>query len=546
MRIGELLMMNGLITEEQLSHALKQQVNSPKKIGEILIDNEAITERQLVEALEFQLGVSVVKMDELIVDKETIKLVDESIARKHCIFPVEKKGGKIKVAMADPINKEAIKDIQMATGMSVQPFIATRSDLEKVILESYGMPESVGELLAIIEVGLEQKASLIYLDPQEDGLVIKFRIDDTVKIHKTIDAERQKSVITKIKTISNLNTTETKLPQEGFVHKQIGDKNYDIRVSTLPTVNGESVLLQIIEQADQAMTITDLGFSEKNEKNIDKLIQNNDGIILVSGPARSGKTATLYSLFDRLNMGNKKAVTIEEMMERRLEGVTQVEVNANLGFSFETGLQSILRGRPDLVMLGNIPDAKIAEIATRGSLAGSLVLGGIYSNSAIGTINRLIDMGIEPYLVASSLKGVVTQRLVRKICDHCAQSVPVTDKEYKHFEAHELLQTKDQKDGKGKMSNFRTFVAANISGKMTVVHGGGCRFCNNTGFKGYIGIQEVLVIDEQLGELIIEKKPFKEIEQYLKQHGFKTLLFDGLQKAREGFTTVDEVLKVVN
>jgi type IV pilus assembly protein PilB len=547
MRIGELLIMNGLITDEQLGHALKQQVNSPKKLGEILIDDGAITERQLVEALEFQLGIPAVKMDELIVDKDTIKLIDESVARKHCIFPVEKRGGKIKVAMVDPINQEAIKDIQMTTGMSVQPFIATRTDLEKVIMENYGMSESVGELIEIIELGLEQKAKFIYLDPVEDGLVIKFRINNEVKTHKKIELEKQRAIISRLKTISNLNTAETKIPQDGFIHKQVEGKNFDIRVSTLPTVNGESIHLRIIDQSEKVTKVADLGISERNMKSIEKVFTDPTGLLLVSGPTGSGKTSTLYSLLDHLNNENIKAVTIEEMMEHRMTGVTQLEVNERVGLTFSTGLQSVLRQSPDVVMLGDIPDARTAEFATRGSLAGSLVIASMYGRNAIGAINRLINMGLEPYLIASSIKGVVSQRIVRRICDECAQSVPVSDKEYKLFEAHDLLQTKDQKgEGKSIMGNFRTFVAANISGKMTVVHGGGCRYCNNTGFKGHIGLHEVLTIDDHLRELIIEKKPVKEMEQHLKQNGFKSLLYDGLLKAKEGLTTVEEVLKVIN
>ncbi|WLD91681.1 GspE/PulE family protein [Alkalihalobacillus sp. AL-G] len=547
MRIGELLVMNGLITEEQLEKALKQQAHSYKKLGEILIENKLITERQLVEALEFQLGIPVVNMDEVVLDKGTVQLVEESIARRYGIVPIEQKNGKIKVAMIDPLNQEAIKAVQVATGMIVQPCIATRIEVEKAIIDNYGVLESVKELTKIIEFAFEKNASDIHFSPQQDGLEVKYRIENELQEQKTIPKNLQESVIGRIKTLSGMNTSERNVPQSGRIHKQVNNKNYDIRISTLPTVEGESVVLRIMDQSEDIMKLSDLGFSEDNLKKIEKANEKQNGLTLITGPALSGKTTTLYSLLSHLNDENQKVITIEDPVERRIEGITQVETNEQSDFTFAKGLQSIVNQDPNIVVLGDIPNADTAEAATRVSLSGRHLIGSIHGTNALKTIRRLIDMDIEPYLIASSLSAIVAQRVIRRVCDRCAHSVPVSDEELKLFEENELVESNDQKNKqKSSLGNFRSFVTTNKSGKMAVIRGDGCMQCNNTGYHGYLGVQEVLVVNEQMREMIVNKRPMKVIEQHLKENGFKTMLYDGLLKAREGLTTVEEVMKVVH
>jgi type IV pilus assembly protein PilB len=465
MRIGELFVMNGLITKEQLEQALKQQVHTRKKLGEILIDKGLITERMLVEVLEFQLGFPVVNMYETALDMNTVQLIPESLARKHCVIPIERKNGKIKVAMVDPLNYEAIEEIRMATNMSVQPVIAIRSEVEQAITRNYGLKESVDELMVdldklefkdeeqeandqgspivklvnqIIQSAVQQKASDIHIETQEKQVIVKYRIDGVLRTEKALPKHMQGVLTARMKIISKLNIAERRLPQDGRIQMQVDNKRIDIRVSTLPTVHGESIVLRILDQSAGIKKIEELGLSEANLIKFDKIIQRPNGIILITGPTGSGKTSTLYSAIGQLNGEDTKIITIEDPVEYRMSGVTQVQVNSQVGLTFAAGLRSILRQDPNIVMVGEVRDAETAEIAVRASLTGHLVFSTLHTNSAISTISRLVDMGIDPYLIASSLSCVVAQRLVRRVCKECAHQVPARDEEIKLLEAHGL------------------------------------------------------------------------------------------------------------
>jgi type IV pilus assembly protein PilB len=547
MRIGELLVMNALITSEQLEQALHQQRHIHKKLGEILIENGLINERQLAEALEFQLGVPVVHLDETSFDPNTVDLIPETMARKYGIIPIERKGGKIIVAMNDPLNYQAIKEVQLAAGMSVQPFIATRTEIEQAIIQNYGVMESLEELNEIIQFGVEHKASDIHLAPSDNGLAIKYRIDNALRTERTVPLHKQRALIERIKMMSNIDTAERRLPQVGRMQKQIDHKNIEIRVSTLPAVNGESIVLRIINHGDEMRKIADLGFSEANLAKLEKAIQRADGMVVVCGPAVSGKSSTLYSILHQLKREELKIITVEDPMDRRMPEITQVEVNERIGLTFAYGLQSVLLQDPNIVMIGEIRDAETVKIAARASRSGRFVISGIDENNAVSTIKRLASMSMDSYMLSAAISSIVAQRLVRRVCDQCAQAAPVSDEEMKLFETYELLHPDDQKiTNKSIIGNFRTFVTAHMSGKMTVIRGSGCKLCNNTGYRGLLAIQEVLIVDDSLRKLIIQNASYDELEQHLKQCGFKTMLYDGLLKAREGMTTVEEVLKAVH
>ncbi|WP_243297385.1 GspE/PulE family protein [Bacillus litorisediminis] len=545
MRIGELLIMNGLITEEQLEKALQKQKYTFKKIGEILIEEQLITERQLVEVLEFQLGIPVIDLNEKSLDKATVHLIHESVARKHCMLPIEQKDGKLRVVMADPLNKEAIQDIQSATGMAVLPCLAPRSELESAIINQYGVLDSVKELSDIIDYGIQQNASAIHLDAQPDGLIVRYKINNKLEKQKTIPKQMQEAVLGRLKTIANLNTSERKLPQTGVFHKKAQNVEYTIRVSTLPTIDGDSAVLHFFKQSDTILNLTDLGLTDSNLGKLKQATEPLKGLILIAGPAASGKTTQAYSLLQELKNDNRKVVSVEGIVNRRINGVMQVEINESNGFTYADGLRSVMNLDPNVIMIDDIPDAETAEAAIRISLSGRLVIGSIHGTDAIHTIKRLMDMGIEPYLIASSLSCIVGQRIVPKICERCAQSTPATDSEIKLFEAYNLLDYDNHKE-KSRIGNFRTFVAANKNSKLPVVRGEGCKICDNSGYKGFIGIQEVLMIDDGLRELILNKSPIQEFKQYVILQSFKTMIYDGLVKAREGITTVDQILKAVN
>jgi len=540
MRIGELLVMNGLITEEKLKLALKQQVNSNRKLGEILVDSGEITEHQLVEALEFQLGIPVANLREAVFENTAIHLVNESTARKYNIIPINHKGGKLKVAMVDPLNYEAIKQIQIDTGLSVQPHLAAQSELEQAIIQHFGVNETVEEVDQIIRSAVEQKAKNIQLIPEENELIIKYQIMNTLQKQKVISQNRE-ALIHRIKMMANLNAEERRLPQEGRLEWKSENKPIDVRVSTLPTVNGEHILMRISDPSEEVAKLSNLGFIDDNYRKLENIIQQPSGFILVSGPPGSNKSATLYAILNELYNNQLNIISVEESVERRLKGITQVEVNNRIGFTIADALQSALCRSPDVMMVDHLWDKETIHLAAKASLANCRSLCGILGNSAGDTIRRMLELGVDPHLLAASLSGVIVQRSIRCVCKHCAHSVHATDEETKIFANYNL----HDQNKSSYLKNFRTYVTAQISGKITIIRGKGCQVCNNTGYDGIVTIHEVLPIDKKMKELIGKLLPPLEFEQYLKEKEYRTILYDGLLKARDGLTTVEEVMKVV-
>lgn len=328
---------------------------------------------------------------------------------------------------------------------------------------------------------------------------------------------------------------------------EINSKTFDIRVSVLPNVNGESLTLRLVEMSESIPKLEDLGMSESNLSKLQEVIEKRKGTILFSGPPHSGKTSTLYSVIQSLNKEDAKIVAVEDPVERRIPGIVQVDVNERNGLTFPYALQTVLRQDPNTVMIGDIHDLKTAEMAGRASVAGIFVLSAIHEENAVKAIRRLMDMAMDRYLIAASLSCVVAQRMVPRICRHCTQSVPATEEELKLLDFHGLLQSEDQSKGsKGMMGNFRTFVSSHISGKITLTKGNGCSICGNTGYRGYAAIHEVLMVDDKLRDMIYQDRTVLELEKHLEETGHRTLLYDGLLKAREGVTSVEEVLKAIN
>lgn len=543
MRIGELLIMNGLLTEEQLEQTLKEQLFSRKKIGQILVGNGIITERQLVEALEFQLGIPALNMMDTVFDSAAVFLIDETIASKFTVIPIQQKDRKIKVAMADPLNAEAILEIQMATGMRVQPFLATNEEIVRAIQENYDVTESAEELNEILRSALRDRVKEIHLEPGEKEWTVKFRDKQLMKTYKRISSPLRELILRRIRTLANLPFHEQGLPQEGRLNVVIEDKPVLFQVSILPTVKGESVVLLMMEDEEAVKGFNDLEWSEANLDKVEKTLQKHKGLFLISAPPHNGKATALYALIKHIHKEEMKTITLEDPVQQHIEGIMQVAVQERSGFTFM--LHAVMRHNPDMVMISELRDAETVRLATRLALSDKLVLGAVEGNNSLTTINQLIERGADRYLLVSSLSCVVSQRLVRKICKQCAQAVPVTDEELNIFETHHLHQSEDKNSSKGLIGNFRTFVTAQISGKMTVTRGIGCRLCNETGFRGEAAIQEVIVMDETLRELFIKQSSMKEIEDYLQKNGFKSMLYDGLTKVKEGVTTVKEVLSVL-
>lgn len=566
MRFGELLVNHGFITKEQLEEGLRIQSQSKdkKKLGMVLMELGYISERQIVEVLEFQLGFPAVSLLDTRLETDVLELLPEAIARKHTVFPVRKSGERLVLAMTDPLDYIAIEEVRLATSLPVQPVITTASDIEQAIARFYGLQGSAVKEIEedfvmetddveqealnqsspvvrlvnqIIQAAVAQRASDIHIEPEEHQVVIRFRVDGVLRVEQKLPKTMQNVLTARLKILAKLNITERRLPQDGRIQFQVDGKRVDIRVSTLPGVTGESIVLRILDQSIGVKQLSELGFSDHHYTLFEKVLHRPNGIILISGPTGSGKSSTLYSALQMLNKPDVKIITVEDPVEYRIEGITQVQVHSQIGLTFASGLRSILRQDPNIVMVGEIRDSETAEIAVRASLTGHLVFSTIHTNSAISTITRLVDMEIEHYLIASSLNCVVAQRLVRRVCRECAVSVPARPDEMQLFAENGLL-TEQWLESTGTDHQSR-------SEPLMLTRGKGCASCGKTGFKGRIAIHEVLVLDEGMRRLIAGKASLEELTDHAMAGGFRTLLRDGLEKVMGGLTTTEELLKAV-
>ncbi|KHF40952.1 GspE/PulE family protein [Halalkalibacter okhensis] len=545
-RLGDLLVDAGLLQEKQLNEALDAKA-SDQKLGDALLELGFITEQQLIEALEIQLGIEQISLYRYPIDVNLMKVVPKEFAIRNKLIPLKLDGNQLLVAMADPMDYFAIDDLRMLTGYQIDTAIATKDEITQAIDRHYNMGEALvdNELLEeleekanttngqvgendapviklvnqLLQTGLSQKASDIHIDPQEKKLVIRYRVDGVLKTEQAFPKRIQNSLIARVKIMANLNITETRLPQDGRIKTFVNKTPIDLRISTLPTVYGEKIVIRILDLGSTLNKISQLGFNKLNHQKFMKLIEQPSGLLVITGPTGSGKSSTLYAGLNHLNTDQVNIITIEDPVEYQIEGINQVQVNNQVGLSFAAGLRSILRQDPNIVMVGEIRDAETAEIAIRASLTGHLVLSTLHTNSAIATIPRLIDMGIEPYLVVSSLSGIVAQRLVRKNCPQCKKAYEPNEME------RNLFQRRGMKPG-------------------TIYRGEGCQTCKDTGYKGRIAIQEVLVIDDTIRQLMMNNQSMSSIREYALKNGMIFLIDDGLLKVKQGLTTLDEVLRV--
>lgn len=543
-RIGDLLVETGLITQDQLEEALVTQRDTKKKMGDTLIHMGYITEQQLIEVLEFQLGVPHVSLYKYNIDRTIVNIIPEKLAFQYQVIPIKKHDNKLTVAMADPLDYYAIDDLRMTTGFLIEPVIASKDELSTLINRYYGIQETVNEIMQhlpkeetndeqleseeapvskmvnqIIRNAVMQQASDIHFDPLENEFRVRFRVDGVLRTEQALSKHMQGIISARIKIMSKLNIAEKRLPQDGRFKMEVDYRTIDVRVSTLPTVFGEKIVLRILDLSQSIKQIEQLGFLGDKAQQFRKMFQKAYGLILVSGPTGSGKTSSLYAALNELNKENVNIITLEDPVEYQLHGINQIQVNDKIGLTFAKGLRSILRQDPNIIMVGEIRDTETAEMAIRSALTGHLVLSTIHTNDSISSITRLIDMGIEPFLVSSSLSGVVGQRLVRKICTNCIEDYTPSIEE-------KLLLNKYNIDAP------------------KLKRGRGCSKCNKTGYKGRIAIQELLILDDSIKQMIIEKQPDSVYHKHLKANGFTTMLEDGLEKVKLGITTVTEVISV--
>lgn len=544
-RLGDLLVEANVLTEEKLQWALDHK-QSNERLGDVLIRENFVTEQTLIEVLEFQLGIPHVSLNQFPIDPDIIHLVPKETAKRYLLVPLRTEKNKLFVAMADPMDYFAIEELRMITGFKIEPCISTKQDLHKIISKYYDLQETMDAAMndlagfteeenvdivtddspivvlvnQIINDAVVQGASDIHFDPQDNELRIRFRVDGVLKTERSLPKNMQKMIVARIKIMGNLNITENRLPQDGRIQVHAQMRSIDLRLSTLPTIYGEKIVMRVLDTKNAQISIDNLGLSTENNERFRKMIKKPNGIVLITGPTGSGKSSTLSATLNDMNDDALNIITVEDPVEYQLEGINQIQVREEVGLTFAAGLRSILRQDPDIVMVGEIRDTETAQIATRASLTGHLVLSTLHTNSAVESIARLMDMGIEAYLITSSLEGVVAQRLVRRVCRDCSEQRPPTPTEQTVFLQHEMV------------------VSSITSGK-------GCVACNHTGYKGRLAIHEVLAIDDELKRMILQKEGTVELLKVAQSNGFKTLMLDGLNKAVQGLTTVEEIVRVI-
>ncbi|WP_349408035.1 GspE/PulE family protein [Pseudalkalibacillus sp. SCS-8] len=536
LRLGDLLVSKNLITQDQLDEALAEK-SKEQKLGDALVDRGYITERKLIEVLEFQLGIPHVRLANITIDTSLTTLVPKELARRNIYIPINKRNDQLTVAMADPMDYHSIEDLRLSTGFQIMPVIAGKSEIIQAINKYYGGLEKLKQPLEkdgkrdevdasavkvvdqILSDAVESLASDIHIDPQEQQLLVRFRIDGVLRNEQSLPKSTQAAVTSRIKVMADLDITEFRIPQDGRIKLTINKSKIDLRISILPTMFGEKVVIRILDLSKTNLKMSNLHFTERNAETFKSLLDKPNGLILLTGPTGSGKTSTLYTGLNRLNREEVNIITIEDPVEYQLQGINQIQVNNSVGLTFAKGLRSILRQDPNIIMVGEIRDPETAEIAIQSSLTGHLVLSTLHTNDAVSAITRLIDMGIEPYLIASSVTGVVGQRLVRRICKDCMEDYEPTEKERQLFYSRS-------------MSVERLY------------RGAGCETCRNTGFKRRIPIHEVIKLDEVIRERIMRKSSNDLIKKHLQENDVRWLIDDGLHKAKQGLTTVDEVMRV--
>lgn len=544
-RLGDLLVESKTITSDQLEHALKNK-SKDERLGDFLIKENLLTEQQLIEVLELQLGISHINLSQYSIEPDVLKLIPAELAKRAQLIPIRREKNVLLIAMADPVDYFAIEEVRMTTGCQIETSIAAKDDLYRTITKYYDLQESMDAALSDIGVrGLDevdqeitdedspivrlvnqmiasavsQRASDIHFDPHETDVKVRYRIDGILRTERSLPKHMQGVITARIKIMGNLNITENRIPQDGRIRSTVNFKPIDIRLSTLPTVYGEKIVMRLLDVTNSINDIKKLGFTEKNEALFRKMISHPNGIVLITGPTGSGKSSTLYAALSNLNNEEVNIITVEDPVEYQIDGVNQIHVKEEVGLTFATGLRSILRQDPDIVMVGEIRDLETAQIAVRASLTGHLVLSTLHTNSAVESITRLQDMGIEPFLLSSSLVGVMAQRLVRRVCRDCGETKPATEREKEIFAENGLTIE-------------------------TVRKGRGCPSCNGTGYRGRLAIHELLPIDRSMKEMILSRKGATEILDYMKQEGNYNLMQDGLIKVLEGLTTTEEILRV--
>ena len=561
-RLGDLLIAAGTITEEELARGIELQKQSNERLGTVLLNNGIITEEELIEALQMQLGIEYIDLTKVTIPTELAQLLPKNIARQYQVVPVRLVRDELYLAMSDPLNFFAIEEVRKASHRKVVPMVALSSAIERAIQVLYGnegaakaieemkreaavqadggaadlafAANQLGEdsvnnapairfVNSVIERAITERASDIHFEPGESELKIRMRIDGLLRDILNVPRELQSSVIARVKVMSGMDIAERLVPQDGRFNVRIKDHEIDLRVSTLPTIYGEKIVARLLDKSATLLTKETVGLVGDDLKKDENLLRNRNGVILIVGPTGSGKSTTMYTMIGDLNTPEVNLVTLEDPVEYNIAGINQVQINEKTGMTFASGLRAILRQDPDVIAVGEIRDGETAEIAVRAAITGHLVLSTIHTGDALGAVERLEDIGVAPYMVASSLRGVISQRLVRRICPNCKTAYTPTE---------------DELDDLG----------ITLDPGQSLYRGKGCPQCFDTGYRGRIAVFEILTIDRKLRNMIADDRGREELEAELKgpDHSFVSLRQNAIRLVKEGLTTGDEILRVIH
>ena len=562
MRLGDLLVSAGLLTEEQLMKGLELQKGSGKRLGTVLQDEGMITELEMIEALQRQLGVEFIDLSKITIPTELAQVVPQNIAKQYQVVPVRLIRDELYLAMSDPLNFYAIEEVRRVVKKKVVPMIAMSDAIDRAIQVLYGnegaakaieemkrefaMTDDEGNqrdnvfttnfddeeganqapairlVNSIIERAVAERASDIHIEPREEQLSIRMRIDGLLIDILTVPAELQSSVLARFKVMANMDIAERRIPQDGRFNIRVKDRDIDLRISTLPTIYGEKIVARLLDKTAGNLDRSAIGLREDDLDKYKQLIGIKNGVILIVGPTGSGKTTTMYSMINDLNKREVNLVTLEDPVEYNVDGVNQVQINEKTGMTFAKGLRAILRQDPDIISIGEIRDGETAEIAMRSAITGHVVLSTVHTSDALGTVERLIDMGVEPYLVASALKGVFSQRLVRRICPECKMQYAPSEEE-------------------------QTELGLQYDPRRIFYKGKGCPRCFDTGYRGRTGVFEIFPLNIQVRRMIAAGKGREAIEKLITdpENGFVSLKESAIRLVEQGITTTDEVWRVV-
>lgn len=554
-KITKMLLDKGVLSSQQMSEAQDHRIAKGTSLGKAIVDLGFISERELVDFVSRELNIASIDLGNFSPDQEAIDMVPGDVAKKYRFIPLFKIENTLTIAMADPMDIFAIDDIRFRVGCDIEPLISSESEIMRAIASSYGTDVFIREALDIaggpesglmalteesgadkLEAAAEQapivklvneiisqaiieRASDIHIEPGKMDVTVRLRIDGVLTTVSKAPINLLMSLVSRIKVMSSMDLVERRIPQDGRMQFKTKNREIDIRVSVYPSVYGEKVVMRLLDQSNMVKDIDKIGFSKRDHEEFKKLLKRPNGIVLVTGPTGSGKSSTLYAGLLSLELGILNVMTIEDPVEYKLEAVTQGQVNDKVGFTFAAGLRSMLRQDPDVIMVGEIRDFETAELAIRAALTGHLVLSTLHTNSAAGAIMRMVDMGVEPFLIASSAVGVLGQRLVRRLCDKCKVEVEISQAVVDQLGVKVEPETK--------------FYKAQ-----------GCSKCRRTGYSGRLALFELMVINDEIRRMIVDNATIDELESAGMRQGMKTLRQDGVEKAMKGLTSLDEVMRV--